>query len=305
MNILILGSERDAHAAHMKAALKQKGCQVECFETTQFPSQAHFTWQPDVDQGRLTLANGVSWKFSDIHSVYWRSFAGVDVPPMEDSYQSTIALRDATSSIRTFLQMPGIHWVNSWKAYEFHKEKPLQLRRASQLGVKIPKTLITNDIQEILDFARSEEKLIFKPVYGGEHTKALTTEYLEPERLQSLLRSSAITIQEYIPGSNIRTFVVGDAIYAAKICTEALDFRDDLQAELLSAEIPEAIKQQCKAIAKSFWLEWTAIDWRLKPNGEYVFLEANPSPMFLRFEQELNFKITKSLATLLLKRSFC
>jgi D-alanine-D-alanine ligase-like ATP-grasp enzyme len=47
-------------------------------------------------------------------------------------------------------------------------------------------------------------------------------------------------------------------------------------------------------------LEWTAIDWRLKPTGEYVFLEANPSPMFIHFERQTNFPITQKLVNLLM-----
>jgi hypothetical protein len=47
-------------------------------------------------------------------------------------------------------------------------------------------------------------------------------------------------------------------------------------------------------------LEWTAIDWRLKPTGEYVFLEANPSPMFLNFEHQTGFPIIQKLVKLLM-----
>ncbi len=56
----------------------------------------------------------------------------------------------------------------------------------------------------------------------------------------------------------------------------------------------------CLAIAKAFMLEWTAIDWRLQPKGEYIFLEANPSPMFLYFEQQTGFPITQALIQLLI-----
>ncbi len=48
-------------------------------------------------------------------------------------------------------------------------------------------------------------------------------------------------------------------------------------------------------------LEWTAIDWRLTPQGEYVFLEANPSPMFIQFERRTSFPITQKLVNLLIK----
>ena len=65
-------------------------------------------------------------------------------------------------------------------------------------------------------------------------------------------------------------------------------------------ELPDLVQQQCLAISKALMLEWTAIDWRLKPTGEYVFLEANPSPMFLYFEQQTKFPITQSLVNFLL-----
>jgi D-alanine-D-alanine ligase-like ATP-grasp enzyme len=45
---------------------------------------------------------------------------------------------------------------------------------------------------------------------------------------------------------------------------------------------------------------WTGIDLRLTPEGRYVFLEANPSPMFLGFEQRSGLPLTEILAELLL-----
>ena len=44
---------------------------------------------------------------------------------------------------------------------------------------------------------------------------------------------------------------------------------------------------------------WTGIDLRLTPEGRYVFLEANPSPMFLGFERQTGLPITDNLAALL------
>jgi D-alanine-D-alanine ligase-like ATP-grasp enzyme len=68
----------------------------------------------------------------------------------------------------------------------------------------------------------------------------------------------------------------------------------------IAVDLPESVQQQCIAIAKALMLEWTAIDWRLKPTGEYVFLEANPSPMFLHFEHQTGFPITQKLVKLLM-----
>jgi glutathione synthase/RimK-type ligase-like ATP-grasp enzyme len=300
MNILVLGNSKDVHAAHLKNALTQAGVKAEYLDTALFPTQISLSWQPDTQDGYLTLSDGCQLNLSDIHSIFWRNFSGVQIPPINDPYQQRIAFNDAMSALRSLMQGTSIHWINSWQAYQFHKEKPLQLSKAKQIGINIPATLITNNPEAIAQFAKSYEKAIFKPVYGGAHVQLLTEAHLQPERLKLALCLSPITIQEYIPGTNIRTYVIGNSIYSAEIRSQSLDFREDREAQLIPVELPESVQRQCQAIARAFFLEWTAIDWRLTPNGEYIFLEANPSPMFLHFEHQTGFPITRELVCLLM-----
>jgi glutathione synthase/RimK-type ligase-like ATP-grasp enzyme len=300
MNILILGNASDAHAAHLMNAITKLGVNVYYLDTNLFPTQVNISWEPKTEFGSIKLSKDCKLSFQDIHSVFWRSFNGVDIPRLEDINQQEIAFNDSMSLIRTFMKSsPNTHWVNSWEAYQFHKEKPLQLRQVKRLGVKIPETLVTNEVDRVIEFANSHEKLIFKPVYGGAHTQILNASLLQPKRLNLALSISPVTLQEYIPGTNIRSYVIGNSVYAAEIRSKSLDFREDLDACLIPVELPRHVEQQCRDIAKSLYLEWTAIDWRLNPAGEYVFLEANPSPMFIYFEQETGFPITEKLVQLL------
>jgi hypothetical protein len=80
MNILILGSSEDAHAAHLKDVLTQAGATVDYLDTRLFPTQLRMYWQPDIQAGCLVLPTGRRLDFQDIHSVFWRSFAGVHIP---------------------------------------------------------------------------------------------------------------------------------------------------------------------------------------------------------------------------------
>jgi glutathione synthase/RimK-type ligase-like ATP-grasp enzyme len=299
MNILILGNSTDAHAAHLKTALTQAGATAYYWDTQDFPTQLQLAWQPEFQTGHLILPQGVKLGLDEIHSVFWRSFSGVHVPPFGNHESHQIALRDATSTMRSLLQACPARWVNSWQAYQFHQEKPLQLSCARRLGVAIPPTLISNDPVAVLRFCQAHEKVIFKPVYGGAHTQFVTPAHLELIRLKLALQLAPVTLQAYIPGTNVRSYVIGESVYAAEIRSEAVDFREDTTAQLIPIQLPEAIQTQCLAIAKAFWLEWTAIDWRLQPTGDYVFLEANPSPMFLYFEQQTGLPITASLIKLL------
>ena len=300
MNILILGNSEDAHAAHLLKALTQVGATVDYLDTSLFPRQLRMSWQPDTQVGSLSLPGGRKLNFQDIKSVFWRNFSSVYVPSLKDANQERIAFNDSLSALRSLIQACPARWINSWQAYQFHKEKPLQLSTVKQLGVRIPATLVSNDPEEVIEFAQSQKRLIFKPVYGGAHTQLINQSHLQPKRLSLVLSLSPVTIQEYIPGTNIRTYVIAESIYAAEIRSNSLDFREDLKAELIPIELPEYIQQQCLAITKALMLEWTAIDWRLSPEGEYLFLEANPSPMFLHFERQTAFPLTEKLVKLLM-----
>ena len=300
MQVLILGNSKDPHAAHLQTALTQAGCLADYLDTSLFPTQIRMSWQADTSQGYISLPGGRRLDCQDIHSVFWRNFGSVGIPSLKDDYQQTLAFNDAMSVLRTFMQGTNIHWINSWRAYQFHKEKPLQLRKVQEIGCGIPATLIGNDPEAAIKFAASHEKVIFKPVYGGAHARLLEKEHLQPERLHLVLKISPITLQEYIPGTNIRSYVIGQSVYSAEIRTQSLDFREDPEAQLIPCQLPDLVQSQCGQIAQALWLEWTAIDWRLTPEGKYIFLEANPSPMFIHFEQQTNWPITKELVSLLM-----
>ncbi len=299
MNILILGNATDAHAVHLKQALTQAGVTVEYLDFRLFPTQLKIAWQPGTQQGCLKWSNDKQFALGDIHRVFWRSFASVQIPSLPDEAQHRIAFNDAMSAVRSLMQSSPSRWINSWEAYQFHKEKPLQLSKVHGIGVTIPATLISNDPEEVIQFNQAHQAVIFKPVYGGAHTQKLTASHLDPKRLNLVLKIAPATFQEYIPGTNIRSYVIGDAVYSAEIRSTALDFRTDIEADLIPIQLPEALEQQCLAITKALMLDWTAIDWRRRPNGEYVFLEANPSPMFIHFEKQTGYPITQKLVDLL------
>jgi glutathione synthase/RimK-type ligase-like ATP-grasp enzyme len=304
MQILVLGEEKDLHAQHIYDVLLARGVEAHYFNSQTFPTQSRISWYPDTQTGSLYFANGTKVQISEIHSVYWRSFNGVYVPELPDEHQQSIAFNDSFGLMRTLLQTPSIRWVNGWQAYEFHKEKPRQLAVVSALGVNIPKTLISNDPDSITEFVKAIGQAIFKPVYGGAHAKLITPEFLAPQRLNLALKLAPISLQEFIAGTNIRTYVIGDRVYSAEIRTGAVDFRDDADLELIPLQIPPEIERMSITIARSLMLEWTAIDWRRNNQGEYYFLEANPSPMFTYFETKTGYPLTEQLVNLLMAKGF-
>ena len=297
--MLILGHRDDAHAAHIYNTLTQAGVEVHYWDTRLFPTQLRMSWSPEAGRGLLRLPHGQLIDLQNVSSVFWRTLSGTQVPQLLDETIYRVAVNDTDSALRSLLQADSTRWVNSWQAYQFHREKPLQLAKIHQLGIPIPATLIGNDPEQVIAFVEAHPNAIFKPVYGGAHTQRVTRQHLEPDRLDKVLSLAPVTIQEYIEGTNVRCYVVGNTVYGAEIRSPAIDFREDAEAELLPIKLPEAIEHQCRQVARSLYLEWTAIDWRVTPAGDFIFLEANPSPMFLYFEQKTKFPITQNLVQLL------
>ncbi len=296
--IAILGDTEDFHAVHLHTQLQHAGEHPFLLDFRRFPETMTLNWNPVENRGELGLGEETV-AFDEIKSVYWRSLNLPDNSKLAGAENWIIAQMDSLSMVKTFLREPAIRWVNGHEAYEFHRCKPRQLSLAKQIGARVPLTLTSNDAIRIQQFARQLPAAIFKPVQGGAHTERLTAAMLAMEHLQTVLALSPVTIQEYIAGTNIRTYVLGDQVYSAEIRSDSTDFREDETALVQPLATPDAIRALSLEITRRFSMQWTAIDWRRNAAGEYYFLEANPSPMFHHFERCTDYPITRDLMSLL------
>jgi len=302
MAVLILGNDQDEHAQHMRAYLTTQGAEVEFLDSATFPAQMQISHQPARGEGTICLPAGRTLAFADIESVYWRNYSGVSPAELPDAEQAFIAANDARSLFESLLICLPVRWVNGLAGYRWHQTKPAALARVAALGAPVPATIVTNDPQAVLEFVDRHERCIFKPVQGGAHTQRVTREHLTEKNLASLA-IAPVTIQEEVPGTDIRVFVAGRRVLACEVRTKALDFRDDPDPEIVAVTLPDDVAGMCQQAAAKLALLWTGIDLRRTPDGRYVFLEANPSPMFLGFERRSGLPLTESLAALLLHAS--
>ncbi|MFQ3593376.1 MAG: RimK-like protein, partial [Gemmataceae bacterium] len=165
-------------------------------------------------------------------------------------------------------------------------------------GVPIPATVLGNEADAIRRFGRDYSQSIFKPIQGGAHTRRVTMQHLSDANLKNL-SIAPVTLQEEIFGTNIRVFVAGQRVLACEVQSRNVDFRDTDNPTIVPHQLPEPIIEQARQIARTLHLIWTGIDYRLTPQGQYVFLEANPSPMFLGFEARCGLPLTEALLSLL------
>jgi hypothetical protein len=298
MTILVLGGADDEHALHVLEELGARGHDAELLDSRWFPTQMTIDFSLRAGAGGLRLPSGRGVPFAAVQSVYWRSYFGVGAAALPDAQQSYLAFNDARSLFESVLQQLPAKWVNSFRAFQLHQTKPVQLAMVGHLGVRVPETALTNDPAVVRAFVRRQAACIFKPVQGGAHTRRLKEEDLTDERMEHLALAP-ITLQEEIEGTNIRVFVAGRRVLACEVDTGEIDFRDDPSPRITLHALPRNVEAQCLQIASALDLYWTGIDFRLTPQGEYYFLEANPSPMFLGFEHASGLPLTSSLIEVL------
>lgn len=304
--ILIIGSKEEFHSRYVCEYLKNQGEKVKYLDTRTIPGNFISSWyagEPVIKGSIFLEEEKVS--LESIKSIYWRWHYGINVYPNsnseDDLHTANMIHREFISYVDSLFDAVECKWVNSHNAIKMHRNKPHQLYLMAANEIKIPKTLITTDKDELLNFVENfDGEIIFKPVRGGAHTEVLKQTDLTPEKL-NLIKYSPVTFQEKLKGVDVRIYGIDKEFFAAEIRTECSDFREDPKAEIVPVEIPDSVKNDCLKIMELFDLKFTGIDVKYNPDkDEYVFIEANPSPMFYHFEQKTGFPITEKLCEILI-----
>ncbi|MBX2860934.1 MAG: hypothetical protein KTR14_06850 [Vampirovibrio sp.] len=303
MTILILGAPDEPHAAFIHQKLTQQGETAVYVDTRLFPAEATLSLTPDNNTPGTFQpdSNSPSIDLTTVKSVYWRTHLGIKTPAITDDFARSMAHREIESALGSLFRNLDCLWVNSAEAVIQHQFKGHQLQLLSRNGLRVPKTLMTNDPKAVPPFYEAcDGKMIYKPIRGGAHTQQIKPEDMAPERLKELDKSP-VQFQEMIDGTDIRVYLVGDALFAAEMQTQALDFRDDPQVNITPITLPDGVASDCHTLAKTLGLVFSGIDLRRSTTGEYVFIEGNPSPMFLHFEAVTGYPISASLVEMLVK----
>ncbi|MBK8190989.1 MAG: hypothetical protein IPK79_11130 [Vampirovibrionales bacterium] len=292
--ILIIGTEDDALSVFMRDKIRARGLSAFMLDTMRYPRELRVSFDPQTPSNGWirSEAEGVRVGFDEILGGYRRWSKGVWAPQEADPMLQEIVYWNNESALGSFLRCLDCLWINSAAATDLHRYKAYQLKLLKQAGVRVPKTLVSNDPEAVRAFFDDcGGEAIYKPVRGWAHAARLTVADLTPERLQSLSLSPA-KFQELIPGCDIRAYWLMGEMFAMEIQSQTLDFREDEQARRVRVDLPTEALAMCQTIANTLDLAFTGIDLRRTPQGEYVAFEANPTPLFLRDEYESGYPIS-------------
>lgn len=253
-----------------------------------------------------------------VKSVWYRrpivSVAPADLP----QEYSGFVVNEYQSFLWSLCTTLDAFWMNpplSVRLLEHNKFR--QMIDAAEAGFRVPATIITNSPQELISFCRRHRnKVVMKTLHptrlaneAGEHelvyTNLISLEQIKSSREQ--IKLSPVLVQEYIEKElEFRVTIVGDQIFACAIHSQDSEMtkhdwrRYDIENVRhepynLSAEI----KEKLLMLMAKWRLSYGAIDMILTPEGEYVFLEVNPTGQWGWIEALTGMPISRTIAEIL------
>lgn len=243
---------------------------------------------------------------AEVRAVWWRRPQPAETWASEGE-GGRLGVDEWSAALAGVVRMAGGFWVNDPGSEEVARRKLVQLEMARQVGLPVPRTLVTNNLPQALAFARrcrggAIVKSLASTVEGG------CTRAADPDDvwLAARLRTGPAILQERVEGLDYRVTIVGREVFAmsldARVGGDPDDVRVDWEKVSASARpvrLPEALRLRLLALMRSLGLRYGAVDLRRRRGGGFAFLEVNPGGQWMHAEAATGHPIGATLARLL------
>jgi glutathione synthase/RimK-type ligase-like ATP-grasp enzyme len=234
-----------------------------------------------------------------LRPVDWRTLPEFTPGPLRrvepETLERVAALHDA---LFAWAEIAGCRVMNRLSAMASNSSKPYQSQILRECRVRIPETLVTNDPGAARAFIAAHGRVVYKSISGVRSI----VQAVEPPAESRLDRVQSLPtqFQGWVPGTNVRVHVVGDAVFATRVEGDAVDYRyaerEGVEVTMSATELPDEQRKACLELARCLDLPLCGIDLKLTPAGEWYCFEANPSPAYSCFEEQTGQPIARAIA---------
>jgi glutathione synthase/RimK-type ligase-like ATP-grasp enzyme len=311
--VLLLGRSVDPHLGAVRNELQRRGQSVASLFIDRV---AHEPWcDLQFSDGGLSVPDHLA----EISGVLARRIAGIANPHLWAHVREEVryfAMSEAEAALFGVCHALGdATWINDFRSLAGAALKSVQLRAAQRVGLRIPETLITDEPDSVRTFFdENDGRIVYKAqglpvVFSDEkRTALLYTSRIESTHLSQLdgLLTVPGLFQEEVPRDReLRLIAVDDQLFAVEVHVPAdapIDWHRGLGSytEFSRCEVDDDLERRVRELLASLGLRYGALDLIVRPDGEPVFLEVNPSGAYLWLEEQLGLPITAALADALL-----
>ncbi|WP_454043865.1 MvdC/MvdD family ATP grasp protein [Cellulosimicrobium sp. Marseille-Q8652] len=311
--ILVVSFPDDDHTAVVVERLRALGHEVVVLDTSTLgtTSSLELTYGTGEPAGMRLVADGVEHDLRGATTGWWRRLRGLPPDPsITDPAAAGFASSELAEVFEGVVASLPLRWVNDPRSDADAHHKPWQWAVAADLGLALPRTVVTRDP------ARAHE---FVAAAGPGHvvTKAFIarldawreTHVLEADDVERLdqVRFAPTILQEYVPGVDLRVTMVDGEAFTTEIDATATSLPSDMRMVLDEATVrpvtlPATVLGQVRALMDRLGLVYGAVDLRRRPSGEHVFFEVNPAGLWLFCEHLTGLPVTDAVVEALASR---
>ncbi|MDF5711281.1 MAG: MvdC family ATP-grasp ribosomal peptide maturase [Nostoc sp. S4] len=302
-------------------AVSKRGAQPFRLDTDKFPTAVQLQANLSNSGSNHTLKyKESSLNTEQVQAVWmrriWQPDLGKELAPQFQaacSNESLAVLDGFWDSLRTAT------WVDDLQRISAAENKLRQLRVASEVGLIIPQTLVTNNPQQARDFFHQVNKKmvakLLRPLSYGMQASSffMYTSAVKEEDLidAETLRYCPVVFQEQILKQlELRAVYVNGNLFvgaldASGYAASTQDWRRGTKEVLTwqPYQLPDNLIRCLDAFMARFGLVFGAFDLIKTPSGEYVFLEINPTGEWGMLERDLDYPIAEAIADALLAKN--
>ena len=257
-----------------------------------FPSKMSLT--AEAGQDRLALGLTPSDDFpidlDEVGAVWYRRLRPMTIDDtITDPVGRLFAWSESNEALQGLWYSLDCFCMNPPLADEAAQRKVLQLKVAREVGLSIPETCITNDPTEARSFVERADgvKVIrkaFRNIPQAPRPTA-TVEMADLARIDAV-RFAPVIFQHFVAADlDLRTTVIDGEMFTAAIRSDAahqVDYRAGLgTASVAPYSLPDDVADRLRQLMDRLGLKFGAVDFRVTPEGEHVFLEVNPAGEYL------------------------
>jgi glutathione synthase/RimK-type ligase-like ATP-grasp enzyme len=306
--VLLVTTKADLCADLIIGSLEKRSAPFVRWNLEEFPLKSTASW--DAWGASNLQIGGEQFSSSTILSAWYRRMVPSELPEaLGPAGMASFVRGEISNYLEGVFETSCYRWVNRPSRVRIAENKLIQLALARSVGFAIPKTVVTNDLLVARGFLDDVSRGVVKAISTACISNAqgswniFTSPVASCNLLPSEVQLSPCIFQERLRRkADIRVTVVGSKMFGAEIT--ARDFPDEevdwraLDSSLLRYQahsLPPSLQQRMRDFMKQLGLLYACFDFILTIEGDYVFLEVNPSGQWAWIEHETKMEITAAI----------
>ena len=295
-------------------ALARRGVRPVRFNTDLFPSCVKLSARAgDERVAHLITEAGEQISTAEIRAVWARKLWSPRMDHDLDERYRSMCIGESVAALQGFLDaLHDARWVNDLQRQRDAENKQRQLRLAARAGLRVPRTLVTNDpIAARQFFAETDGQTVAKLLRPLTVSMDAVSDFVYTNRVREedlagaeTLRHCPTVFQELIPKAyELRVACVAGKAFAGALYAQGhTDWRRAAPEEChwQMVQLPTEVATSLQALMSELGLVFGAVDLICTPSGEHVFLEVNPGGEWGMLERDLGLPISEAIAEALL-----